>query len=67
MFNKQVQERIDYLESRVSHYTHFYEAKIAKLERIIAESGLVVEYEDKDPIHTLYNLNGTFYTMKKGK
>ena len=67
MFNKQLQEQVDYLDSKLDHYTHFVESKIAKLERIIAESGLVVEYEEKDPVHTLYNLNGTFYTLKKGK
>lgn len=67
MFNKRLEEQVDYLEAKLDHYTHFYEAKIAKLERIIAESGIVVEYEEKDPVHTLYNLNGTFYTIKKGK
>lgn len=67
MFNKRLEEQVDYLEAKLDHYTHFFEAKIAKLERIIVESGLVTEYQDKNLSNTLYNLNGDFYTIKKGK
>jgi hypothetical protein len=65
MFNKQLQEQIDDLEYTVRLISQSFESKIAKLERLIVESGLVAEYEQKDPIHTVYNLNGNFYTLKE--
>lgn len=67
MFNKQLQEQVDHIEGTLEFHIRFFEAKIAKLERLIAESGLVAKHEDKDTSNTLYNLNGDFYTIKKGK
>ena len=67
MFN--LHKRVDELEYNTTKkwHTEYLEARITKLERLIAESGLVAEYDVEKTNSTLYNLNGTYYTIKKGK